>query len=191
MNSENNTDAERAAAIEQANEEARKRYEEWSAIEEERTEKFSATLDRPPLRIFDVTKPAELVPEMEERLAAVLWRYQCTPTPDGWRDLAIKLLLEHEPAFKVETPVDGIPGDDGSQWWWILQLNQLAERVGKAQAAREVAKLPDAPSAGRLRNLFSEIERGEVKPPRSFRRLGYVMKAEEALRRAMQRVESK
>jgi hypothetical protein len=207
MNSENDdTDAKRAAQIEQANREAREHNEKWSAIEDERAERFGAVLNRPPIRVFDTTTPDDLVRDMEERFAAVLWKHRCDGSQINWRTLAISLLLEPEPAFKIETPADGEDGPGGKRWWWIFPLKRLAKRMSRAQAAREVATSPGAPSARSLENLFGEVELGErqeadgkrdenerngVRPPRSYRRRFHVEMVEAALRRAIQRIESK
>jgi hypothetical protein len=64
------------------------------------------TLSRDPVRISDDTSIKDVVPEMRERLEALMDLYGCDASLEGWRKLALTLAMAHEPAFRVETPAD-------------------------------------------------------------------------------------
>jgi hypothetical protein len=134
-------------------------------------------LARAPIRVLDATTPQDITDEMQVRLDAVLRMYECTPTPEGWRQLALKLALAHEPALRTETPVDRQKGEAGAEpssdrFFLLWRLNSAKKRLGSAAAAaREIAKqsLGELSEAS-LRNLMSEAAKGKVRPPRWVRR---------------------
>lgn len=55
---------------------------------------------------FDESPSFSIVPtdeELSERIATLLQRYSCAPTPQGWMELAIKLAVQHrEPGFGLD-----------------------------------------------------------------------------------------
>jgi len=144
-------------------------------------------LTRRPIRIDDKTKPEEIAAELRERLEALLaFHNGLAPTAEGWRDLALALALQYEPAFQIETPVDrtGRSGSGGkpAMKTFILKSAMSAEiRNGKTaqQAARTVAARLGV-AVGTARNAPSR--KGTT--PDAVRRIKYTRVAEGALREA-------
>jgi hypothetical protein len=102
-------------------------------------------LSRPPIDIRFI-EDEDLFQEFRTRIAALLEANMVEAGGNGWRELAIKLAMAHEPAFQVITKVDSMPGSgrpqDASRWGIIADLknkikraqaaaNQAAERSGK------------------------------------------------------------
>lgn len=154
---------------------------------------------RPELTIKKNTTSDDLNGEMEERLAAVLRAYGFNN--GGWREVALQLILEHEPAFQIRTPLDRPLGADGKKlsganqsidrWAAYLQMKKFI-RKGKtnAGAAREVKKLFPDFELSYLKNLPSAGVRGEVESPRFFRRHEYEQITREALNTAADKLGS-
>ena len=106
-------------------------------------------LSRPPVMISDDTTVDALSAEFAERLEALLLLHNgLEPSLEGWRDLALALALEHEPAFKIETPADrvGRSGKEGRPVGWTglaMKSAMRAEmRKGKTQTKAAEAVAP-------------------------------------------------
>jgi hypothetical protein len=116
-------------------------------------------LERPPLTVLDSTRPPDLVTEMQERLGALLDAHGCEPTLEGWRQLAVKFALKHEPALRITTPVEPHPGRGAKQkaerWGWRSAVRSAARRHGSNQAGAEYVhkNFADTPQVGTLKNL--------------------------------------
>ena len=147
------------------------------------------TLDRPPLRVDDSTTPESLEPELRERLEALLAVHNdLKPTLEGWRQLALELALQYEPAFRIETPADrtGKSGLDGRPGKWgnfiqrSLMKKEMRERPGISarEAAKRVARGTPY-SEGTLRNSLSRSA-----PPDVMRLMPYRRKIEKAAKMA-------
>lgn len=111
---------------------------------------WAEMLARPPIRIKDDTSEEELSHQLAERLEALLEsRNGLTPTPDGWRDLALALALEYVPAFQIETPADrtGRSGRMGRPVGFKTfalrsRMNQeMQSGLSQAQAAKKIERL--------------------------------------------------
>ena len=50
---------------------------------------------------IDLDRNGSLASELKTRLEALFEKYGCDPTPVGWRELALRLAIEHEPALAV------------------------------------------------------------------------------------------
>lgn len=143
-----------------------------------------------PIRILDKTSDEELAAAMAERLAFVFELYQFEPTPDGWRELALRLALKHEPALHIETPFDRQPGGGAEPtidaFIYRSAMVAATKRLGTAKAASEEVskKFPDAPSPAALRNLVTPAGRRKAQGPRQWRLDPYEMRAFQALSRA-------
>ena len=152
-------------------------------------------LFREPISITDETTAEDLTEEIEERLSALLSYYNCDASPEGWRDLALRLALEHEPAMKIETPADRKPGKGGREpgfaplMWRSAMRAEMRKGATGAAAARTVrkrfAKNPKLPGIGRLKNLASSAA---IAQPRILARARYVWVAEAAARAAADRL---
>jgi hypothetical protein len=57
---------------------------------------WAKPLDSGPINVDETTTDEALTAALQERLAALLRLYNCEPTPDGWRALALRLALDHE-----------------------------------------------------------------------------------------------
>ena len=159
---------------------------------------ITETLSRPPLRVDDSATSDSLKAELSERLEALLASYNgLEPTAEGWRALALALALKHEPAFKIETPVDrdsldGRPvgfGDftlrsvmkaEAAKLKSVLAKERNVDpaeiEVPQTQIAKKVAKRTGH-SVGTINNRFSK----EAVHADSMRRERYEMVAEKAL----------
>jgi hypothetical protein len=127
--------------------------------------------------------------EIEERLAILLDLHSCDPSLEGWRTLAIRLALRHEPLLAIETPVDrddGDPGRKSTQSNFIWRRAVKSEQRNGAKSATEAAhrvraKFPDAPSVKTLCNIASG--KGKAVPMRAAYELTVEIAAEAAARR--------
>lgn len=143
---------------------------------EEQMPWYIEVLGRPPMRVTSDMKAEDLVPQMEERIEALMTAHNgLYPTAEGWRQLAIELALQYEPAFRIETPVDrtGKSGAGGRPAGWRnfsdrsamkqeLRKNpgisireaarRLAKRTGRSEATLKdvLSKPPSPPDAMRL-----------------------------------------
>ncbi|MFC6486943.1 hypothetical protein [Nitratireductor sp. GCM10026969] len=144
-------------------------------------------LSRPPIRIDDSTTADSIVAEFAERLEALLAAHNgLEATADGWRDLALALALEYEPAFQIETPADreSLGGRPAGWSSFILRSSMKAEmRAGNtlSQAAKIVSKKLGV-TEGTARNAFSR----KSSAPDSLKRQPYEIKAEKAIHSASQ-----
>lgn len=141
-------------------------------------------LSRAPMPVGDGISDEDLAAEMAERLKALLASHNgLEPTAEGWRQLALELALQHEPAFQIETPVDrtgrsGIGGRPvGWQTFTLRSLMRAEMRKGASQkeAARKVARRTGK-AAGTLNNVLSR----KAQAPDSMRRAPFEWKAERA-----------
>ncbi len=142
-------------------------------------------LARDPIRVSDETKVEDLVPEMRERIEALLDLYGCDASLEGWRKLALSLALEHVPTFKLETPADrtgsrsGIGGRPVTMETFRLRGEWLKEMDGGGSERAIAARLEK-----RL-GIPAETIRGRVRRkqpmPDSMHRATYTVIAEHAL----------
>lgn len=147
---------------------------------------YIEVLGRGPIRIMSDTKAEDLVSEMAERLEALMTAHNgLQPDADGWRQLAIELALQYEPAFQIETPVDrtGKSGAGGRPSGWrnftdrSLMKQELRNNPGisNREAARRIAKRTGR-NEGALRNVPSK----PASPPDALRRHPYTITASRA-----------
>jgi hypothetical protein len=98
-------------------------------------------LSRPPIDIRFI-KDEDLYQEFRTRIVALLEANMVEAGVDGWRELAIKLAMTHEPAFQIITKVDPLPGSgrpqNQSRWGIVSDF-----RVGvlRAQAHEDAAAI--------------------------------------------------
>lgn len=151
-------------------------------------------LGRSPIRIDGYTDETALTEEMTERLDALLQSNNCDASPEGWRDLAIALALKHEPAFKIETPVDrtGQSGAGGRpvDWKpWIMRqmMRQATKKFGSRKEAGKRLARKHSPSAKTFENMLSR----EQPLPDDMRRWDFEWKADRAIRKAAQHLSQK
>jgi hypothetical protein len=150
------------------------------------------TLSRNPIRVDDETNPEALKAELWERLEALLISRLLEPTAEGWRDLALALALEHEPAFQIETPVDrsslgGRPIGFGDFFLRSIMKSEKSKLKkseprkdpSQSQIAKIVARRTGK-AAGTINNLFAK----DASIPDSVRREKYCRKAAKALKAA-------
>lgn len=159
-------------------------------------------LDAGPVEIENDTKVIDIVGPLLEKLAAVMSAYDCEPTPDGWRKLALHLVLDMQKGRRMvvktaysrrEPGQPGRPPADPSWVWLIEGKIAKAQRRGNPitarQAAQEVIRSrKDAPSLRRLLNMHAE--RNDIKytfpSPDPF----LMLRAEEAIELAAAHLES-
>lgn len=108
-------------------------------------------LGRPPLRVMDDTTAGDIAAEVEARIEALLVASGCEPTPDGWRRLAVLLALRHEPAFKIETPVDrASKGGRPIGWSDFLLRSRMRAHMRDKDNPRSKKPIMSAAQAARL-----------------------------------------
>lgn len=140
---------------------------------------YIEVLGRPPIKIMSDTKAEDLVTEMAERLEALMTAHNgLYPTSDGWRQLAIELALEYEPAFQIETPVDrtGKSGAGGRPSGWRNFSDRTAMKqelrnnpgISIREAARRIAK-----RTGRKESTLKDVLSKPASPPDAMRILPY------------------
>jgi hypothetical protein len=172
-----------------------------SITDEDRIPDCVRVLERGPIELNESTSDADLVPELEERLRALLEKYVCEPTTEGWRRLAIELALRYEPGLKIITPVDRRTREAGREpkveaWGYLLMLNQERKKQpSNVEAARAVhrklrGKPGRAPSIGRLANILSDAEHGRFLFPRFLQRVPWERQIDRAVTKAVRRIES-
>ena len=117
-------------------------------------------LSRGPLRIKNDTPRAVLARELTERLEAVLASRGLTASPDGWRDLALQLLIEKSPPIPIVTDVDLMKGGkDGSGMKNFIIRTRLKSLMKQHKlssidaAAARLAREAGMPSKGRIKNI--------------------------------------
>lgn len=155
-------------------------------------------LARPPIRIDDSTVATDLVPEMQDRLEALMESYGCDGTDEGWRKLAISLALRHEAAFKVETPVDrtGRSGKGGAPiGMQRFRIRSEVAKERKAGVSKRKAGVSEREAARRVAERLGMNEHtvrsalgGGPSGSDEMRRYNYLIVAEAALVRAAERV---
>ena len=142
-------------------------------------------LSRAPIAIKDDTTPESIEGELSDRLSALLEAHKCEPTAEGWRELALELAMQHEPAFRIETPVEryGRSGLGGAPVGWsgftIKSAMKAEVRKGATQkeaAARVGARLGIAPKTAQ--NAMS----GPSRVPDDVRRWKYIWVLHDAIR---------
>lgn len=156
---------------------------------------FVRTLKRPPIEVTNRTHPDDLARDLEERIRALLEVYDCSPTAGGWRDLALKLALDYEPAFKVMTPVDRIPGapggaPPGERFWDYFAMSVMVDehKISDREAARRRAKETGKDERA-LANTLSAGRAGRLKRPVWWDRPSWMRKVEQALQAAVRSIE--
>ncbi|MFZ1006895.1 MAG: hypothetical protein WAN65_08670 [Candidatus Sulfotelmatobacter sp.] len=93
----------------------------------------------PPLDVDQ--EPEELFHDICERLRKVFEKYGCEPTPEGWQQLAVELMVAHEPAIKMVNSMQRMT--DGPNFYALVAMHRKRKaEPGRAIAdiAREVAK---------------------------------------------------
>lgn len=143
-------------------------------------------LARAAVRVDDTTLVSDLVPEMRERLEALMELYGCDASPDGWRKLALELALKHESVFRVETPADrtgpsGIGGAPIDMKVWRLRHEWLKEMavVPIGTAEREIARRLERRLGIKASTIRGAVRRDAMSD--EMRRANYVVVAEAAL----------
>lgn len=142
-------------------------------------------LARTPVRVGDETKVADLVPEMRERIEALLDLYGCDASIEGWRKLALALAIEHVPAFKLETPADrsggrsGIGGRPVTMETFRLRSEWLQEMHGGG-SERDIAARLEKRLGIPAETIRSRVRRKQQMPD-AMRRATYTVIAEHAL----------
>lgn len=129
-------------------------------------------LAKPPVVVGDTTKALDIVGPLQEKLEAVMEFYDCDPTPEGWRKLALKLVLDMQegPRKVVRTPYSrdvsrcGRPPFDPSWAWLIRQEINEAELRGETVTAKQAAERVKndrkcSLSLRRLENLYSKFNK--------------------------------
>lgn len=140
---------------------------------------YIEVLGRGPMRILSDTKAEDLVLEMADRLEALMTAHNgLHPTAEGWRQLAIELALQYEPAFQIETPVDrtGKSGAGGRPSGWrnfsarsaMKQELRNNPGISNREAARRVAK-----RTGWNENTLKDVLSKPASPPDAMRLLPY------------------
>lgn len=148
-------------------------------------------LARPPIRISDATAVSDLVPEMQDRIEALLDSYGCDGSAEGWRKLAISLALKHEAAFKVETPADrtGRSGNGGAPvGMQKFHIRSEAAKEFNLGASERVAARRVAERLGLNQHTVRSSFRGGPSASDEMRRHNYLIVAEAALVQASERV---
>ena len=152
-----------------------------------------------PIILDENTSQEELTGALEERLDALLECYFCEATAEGWKDLALKLALEHcsggVRAMEVRTPVDRNPVGRPlkrkvEMWFYYMERHLRRDPTLTVKAAAEIVKRErkDAPSVRRLQNIYSGLseDRRALTP-----RAPWEQKIHEALHLAASRLEGK
>lgn len=130
-------------------------------------------LAKPPVVVRDGTEVSDIVGPLQEKLEAVMEIYGCDPTPEGWRKLALSLVLDMQEGRRVvsKTPYSrreaGKPGRPPVDSTWVSLMAQeirnavnRGESITAKQAADRVKKIhKDAPSVRRLENIYSEFKK--------------------------------
>ncbi len=93
----------------------------------------------PPLDVDQ--EPEKLFLDMCERLREVFDKYGCEPTPEGWQQLAVELMVTHEPAIKTVNSMQRMT-DEPNFYALVAMHRKRKAEPGRAIAdiAREVAK---------------------------------------------------
>lgn len=143
-------------------------------------------LARPPLRVDDETSVADLVPELQDRLGALLELHGCDAAAEGWQKLALALAIQHEPAFMIETPADrtgrsGAGGRPVGMQTWRLRHEWLKEMKGGG-SERAIASRLEKRLGIKAETIRSAVRR-DAKSDK-MRRADYVVIAQAALRAA-------
>lgn len=142
-------------------------------------------LARRPIRISDETKVGDLVPEMRERIGALLNLYGCEASLEGWRKLALTLAMAHEPAFKLETPADrtgsrsGIGGRPVSMETFRLR-SEWSKEMNAGGSERAIAARLEKRLGIPAETIRSRVRRKQPMPD-SMSRAAYTVMAEYAL----------
>jgi hypothetical protein len=83
----------------------------------------------------------ELFHDTSERLREIFDKYGCEPTPEGWQQLALELMLAHEPAIKTVNAMRRMTDEPNFYALAAMNRKHKAEpRRPIAEIAREVAK---------------------------------------------------
>lgn len=154
------------------------------------TPEWLKPLNRTAITVMKETTTSDISKEMEERLEAALRAYD--HDSGGWREVALQLLLQYNPAFQIRTPVDRLEVDgklfSGAErsimrWGLYGSMKTLTKRKGMsaAAAARELHKKNPEYSVGYLQNLLRDGEKGDIPPPRFMQRWKYEKVARDAL----------
>jgi hypothetical protein len=112
-------------------------------------------LSRPPIDIRFMNDE-DLYQEFRTRIAALLEANMVQAGGDGWRELAIKLAMAHEPAFQIITKVDPLPGSgrpqDQSRWGIISDFRVSVKRAQAHEDAAAIrnGKVPAKVSAAKI-----------------------------------------
>jgi len=93
----------------------------------------------PPLDVDQGTE--KLSHDLCKRLRSVFDKYGCEPTPEGWQQLALELMLTYEPAIKIVNSAQRMT-DEPNFYALVAMHRKHKAEPGKpiAEIAREVAK---------------------------------------------------
>ena len=142
---------------------------------------IAETLSRKPLVVRDDTDVERLSVEIAERLEALLAVHNgLAPTLEGWRELALALALQYEPALQIETPVDrdSLGGRPAGWTGFAVRSAMKAEMRRGAKSERAAAK-----AIGRRFGIAPKTAQNLMaKPsaPDELRRLKYEITAQKA-----------
>lgn len=144
-------------------------------------------LSRDPIPVSDDTDDCVIALELEERLRALLGANQCEPTEIGWRELALKLALRHEPAFRLETPADrtGPSGLGGRPvgWGTFALRSRMKAEMRKGATQKEAAKIVSRRTGIAIGTANNVLARKSPAPD-VLRRARFEWKAERAMKLA-------
>jgi hypothetical protein len=159
-------------------------------------------LKRPPIDLQSISD-SDLEDELEERIGALLSFYGCEATAEGWRGLALKLALKHEPMLKIITPADRVPGAGGREpeetFRYLFMLNNARKKYkSNAETAKGIhrelkktrGKNGTVPSVRRLQNILSEAAAGRVPHPRWMQRLAFEQRIDAVMTKAIEALEA-
>jgi hypothetical protein len=87
----------------------------------------------PPLNVDQ--EPEKLFHETCERLQKVFDKYGCEPTPEGWQQLALELIMKYEPAIRTVNSAQRMT--DEPNFYALVAIH----RKHKAEPGRSIAKI--------------------------------------------------
>ena len=162
-------------------------------------------LSRAPLIIKEDTPDETIERELAERLSAVFESRKMEPNAEGWRELALELLIAQKAPISIIAPVDLIQGGpDGSAMANFILRTEAAkiknERnlASNAAVAKILAKRPsETRSVGTIKNILIKKKTRDGADPtksdlwsRADRRLAYEWRVLKILRRVAANLEN-
>ena len=139
---------------------------------------YERVLSRAPIAIEETVSDGALAIELLERLGALLESYHCDATPEGWRNLALRLAIKHEPGLRIELPIDrdrAINDRERSANVWAnavalrRQIEDGADTQERAAARLQTwlkTHRPASPQGNSLKSMAAEMKHGRSSVPR-------------------------